>query len=88
MQPASQAAVIKNVCSGCLDEFRLNTRALTVTMRVPSNGLRGAKHQGAHDVTAEVEISHDGVLYQWECPRCEYADSIYVDDEVRRDLAG
>ena len=30
--------IVKNECSQCLEEYRLNTETLLVTMTMPSNG--------------------------------------------------
>lgn len=60
-------------CSGCNAEFDLDTVALTVTMRVPSNGKRGAGHVVAHRVAAEA-VEYNG-LVEWDCPTCGYAES-------------
>ena len=83
-------SIVKNECSQCFEEFRLNTETLVVTMTMPSNGRAKAgwgaagKHVPAHEVTAEVDYEHGGELLGWECPICGYADSEYVNDEMRR----
>jgi hypothetical protein len=76
--------IVKNECSGCFEQYRLDTKALTLTMVVPSNGKRGKGHVPAHEVVAEVDYEHGGELLGWECPICGYADSEYVNDEMRR----
>lgn len=82
-------AIIKNDCSGCMEPFVLDTDNLTVTMKVPANGLRGSKHVPAHKVTAEVSVSRMD-MFEWECPfpGCGYAESEYADDETRYALTG
>ncbi|GAB2734784.1 hypothetical protein [Nocardioides pakistanensis] len=82
----TSTAVIKKDCSGCTEPFRLDMATLTVTMKVPSNGLRGARHVPSHTVTAEATLAPNGVLVYWDCPRCGYAESEYADDETRNAL--
>lgn len=77
--------VVTTVCSGCMEPVKVNVVTLTVTMRVPSNGKRGSLHVAAHTVTTEA--TSDGDLVMWDCPRCEYADSVYQDADVRKALA-
>lgn len=67
--------MIKTDCSNCRADLTLNTEALTLTMRVASNGRRGSLHVAAHTLTAEVGF--DGDLYLWECPACGHADSYW-----------
>lgn len=74
-------------CSGCMEPVSVDIDAGLATMHVPSNGRRGSLHVPAHDVTAEVSIDADGVLALWDCPRCEYADSVYADPAMREVLA-
>lgn len=78
-------SVVRKDCSGCMEPFRLDTETLVVTMQVPSNGMRGAKHVPAHTVSAEATVSRMDMI-EWECPRCGYAESEYADDETRRAL--
>lgn len=60
-------------CSGCQERFTLDRDALTVTMRKPSNGVRGQRHVPAHNIVVEaVEVGH---MIEWECPLCDYAES-------------
>lgn len=68
---------VKSECSGCFRPFVLNTKRLTLTVKVESNGKRGNDHVPSHDLTIDVE--YNGYIYRWECPACEYADS-YVPD--------
>ena len=79
-------AIVRNDCGGCLEPFVLNTETLTVTMTVPSNGVRGKNHKPAHKVTAEACIDSGDFLILWECPRCEYSDSTYLSAAVRKEL--
>ena len=79
-------AIIKKDCSGCMEPFRLDCANLTVTMVVPSNGLRGARHVAAHTVSTEASLNQRDGLILWDCPRCGYAESEYDDDETRAAL--
>lgn len=64
---------IPTVCSGCMRDVVVDEDAGTVTVRVPSNRVRGAGHVPAHDLTTEVGGDDD--LLTWDCPACGYADS-------------
>lgn len=81
------ANVVRTVCSGCMEPVTVDVDWGMATMRIPSNGKRGAGHVPAHDATAEVLIDSD--LAMWDCPMpgCDQADSVYVDPETRRVLA-
>lgn len=76
--------VLKNECSGCGGDFAIDTDTFVITMTVPSNGRRGQGHVSAHQVTADGYS--DGTLIMWECPICEYSDSVYQDADVRKEL--
>lgn len=80
-------AIVTKDCSGCMNPFILNTKTLTVTMAVPSNGLRGAKHVPAHKISTNAADCGD--LIEWDCPLpgCGYAESEYADDETRKELS-
>lgn len=66
-------ATIKTTCSGCSTDVLLNRTNESVTVRVPSNGLRGSKHVGA--TVVHSDLGGDDDLLTWECPVCDYADS-------------
>lgn len=78
--------IVKKDCSGCMEPFRLNTVTGIVTMMVPSNGIRGAGHKPAHEVTTEATLDRAQTLLLWDCPRCGYAESEYEDDEIRDEM--
>lgn len=65
-------------CSDCMADVAVDVDALTVTVKVPSNGLRGSKHVPAHTLTAEAAEEGSGLIV-WECPACGHADSLDVD---------
>jgi len=79
------ANTVRTTCSGCFLDVRVDVDALSVAVKVPSNGRRGAAYVAAH--TETVEATTDGDLVLWDCPACEYPDSVYADPATRRDLA-
>lgn len=60
-------------CSGCARPVRVRADG-NVEVFVESNRKRGAGHVPAHVELAEW-IDDDG-LVMWDCPACEYADSL------------
>lgn len=70
-------AKVQGDCSGCRERFTLDLDALTVTMRVPGNRVRGKGHVPAHTVTAEATVDQVTELVMWDCPfpGCGYAES-------------
>lgn len=79
------ANIVHTTCSGCSEPVKVDVDGGVATMRVPSNGKRGSLHVPAHDVTADVLIDSDDTLAMWDCPRCEYADSVYATAALRRE---
>jgi DNA-directed RNA polymerase subunit M/transcription elongation factor TFIIS len=77
--------IVRNECSECGAPFTIDTNTGAVTVRVAANGLRGARHEPARDVNVQAYTS-DEVLWCWTCPRCEYSESVYIDDETREAL--
>lgn len=73
---------------GAAGEWGIDTFvSATLTSRIPSNGLRGAKYVAPYDAHAEAVPDADGTLLLWECVACGYADSTYLDPAVRDVLA-
>jgi hypothetical protein len=83
---AKSRDLVTKPCSGCMEDFTLDVDTGVITMRVPSNGKRGALHVPAHDVATEAVLAPDGVLVTWECPRCGYSESEYEDPAVRAEM--
>lgn len=69
---------IRTSCSGCMTDLTVDTDLGVVLAKVPSNGIRGARHVPAHNVSAEIYGDED--LLMWDCPipTCGYADSFDV----------
>lgn len=65
-------------CSGCMEPVKINRDQGTATATRPSNGKRGSLRTEAQRVTVDL-INDDGHLVTWDCPLCEYADSLDLD---------
>lgn len=81
------ANIVRTICSGCMEPVKVDIDNGVATMQVPSNGRRGSLHVPAHEVTADVMIDSDDTLAMWECPRCDYSDSVYATAALRRELS-
>jgi hypothetical protein len=78
---------VKTECASCFIAVRVNLDTGEVTARIPSNGKRGALYVAPHTATTQGTLDADQTLLLWECPACGYADSTYVDPEVREALS-
>lgn len=73
------SAVRYTTCSGCGRDVRVNVDTGRVVVYVESNGKRGAGHVAKHEqVTYGMT---DLYLFLWDCPVCEYADSVEIHEE-------
>lgn len=62
--------------------LRVSVSALTVSGTRPSNGIRGRNHVPAARVESQAYVTDEtgeDIIY-WECPLCEYADSLDLTD--------
>jgi hypothetical protein len=70
------------MCSACGADLVVDRSAGVVRGTRPSNAVRGQHHDPGGPV--EADLYGDDDLVQWECPLCEYPDSLAAYEASRR----